>query len=379
LKRAIVSVINDLVTDQRVHRHCLTLQGAGYDVLLIGRTHRGSMPLTGRPYRTHRMWLPFDRGPLFYVSFNIALLFQLLFRRADLLFSNDLDTLLPNFLASRMKRSPLIYDSHEFFTEVPELAHRPRTRAVWEWLEGMLVPKLKHAFTVSPAIAEAYRERYGVEFCVIRNMPLLREMPDAAPEQPPVILYQGAVNLGRGIDLAIRAMQHLDGAVLRIAGTGDVLEEMQQLAQKLNLTDRVQFLGRVPFDQLADITRAASIGLSMEEDFGLNYRYALPNKLFDYIHAGIPVLVSDLPAMHGIVEEHGVGEVLFSRTPEHLAEQLKSMLDESKQLAWRRNCRVAAKQLNWQMESAALEQCLLEWNHSSYSSRSFGIRNSYQP
>jgi len=367
LKRAIVSVTNDLVTDQRVHRHCLTLQDAGFDVLLIGRKHHGSLPITERSYRTHRMWLPFDRGPLFYASFNIALLFQLLFRRADLLFSNDLDTLLPNFLASRMKRSPLIYDSHEFFTEVPELAHRPRTRAVWERLEGMLVPRLEHAFTVSPAIAEAYRDKYGVEFRVIRNMPLLREMPEANPEQPPVILYQGAVNLGRGIDLAIRAMQHLDGAVLRIAGTGDVLEEMQHLMRELNLTDRVQFLGRVPFDQLADITRTASIGLSIEEDFGLNYRYALPNKLFDYTHAGIPVLVSDLPAMRGIVEEHGVGEVLLSRTPEHLAKRLKSMLDERRQAAWRANCRIAAKQLNWQMESTALRERIEQLERSSYS------------
>lgn len=360
MKRAIVSVINDLVTDQRVHRHCLTLQGAGFDVLLIGRKHRGSLPITERSYQTHRMWLPFDKGPLFYACFNIALLFHLLFRRDDLLFSNDLDTLLPNFLASRMKRSVLIYDSHEYFTEVPELVHRPRTRAVWEWLEALLVPKLQHAFTVSPAIAEAYLAKYGVQFHVIRNMPVLGEMRTAEPDQPPVILYQGAINLGRGIDLATRAMQHLDGAVLRIAGAGDVLEDMQRLMQELNLTDRVQFLGRIPFNQLADITRTASIGLSIEEDFGLNYRYALPNKLFDYFHAGIPVLVSDLPAMRNIVEEHEVGEVLHSRSPEHLAEQLKSMLDERKQATWRTNCQIAAKQLNWQQEVKVLERILAE-------------------
>lgn len=358
MKRAIVSVINDLVTDQRVHRHCLTLKGAGYDVLLIGRTHRGSLPLTERPYRTHRMWLPFDRGPLFYASFNIALLWHLLIRRADLLLSNDLDTLMPNYIASRLKRGTLIYDSHEFFTEVPELMHRPRTRAVWEWLEGKIVPRLEHAFTVSPAIADAYRQKYGAVFHVIRNLPLLREMPSTEPEQPPVILYQGAVNLGRGIDLAIRAMQHLDGAVLRIAGTGDVLEEMQQLARELNLSDRVQFLGRVPFDQLENITSKASIGLSIEEDLGLNYRFALPNKLFDYIHAGVPVLVSDLPAMRAIVEKNQVGEVLISRTPVHLAEQLKSMLNKEKQTVWRTNCRSAAMQLNWQIESETLIRTL---------------------
>lgn len=361
MKRAIVSVINDLVTDQRVHRHCLTLKGLGYEVLLIGRTHRGSLPLAGRPYRTFRMWLPVDRGPLFYAAFNLALLFQLLFRRADLYLSNDLDTLLPNVLVSRVKGLPLVYDSHEYFTEVPELVHRPRTRAIWSWLERQLVPKLRHAFTVSPAIADAYRVKYGVEFRVIRNLPLLVERPVAVPAQPPVILYQGAVNLGRGLELAIRSMAFLDGAELHIAGTGDIHSQLVRLVEESGLSDRVRFLGRIPFGQLAHITGSASIGLSIEEDLGLNYRHALPNKLFDYIHAGIPVLVSDLPAMRSVVEEHGVGEVLRSRDPQQVAQQIQQMFDAGRQQFWRENCVKAASTLNWQYEVRPLEELILSW------------------
>jgi glycosyltransferase involved in cell wall biosynthesis len=361
LKRAIVSVINDLVTDQRVHRHCLTLQGLGYDVLLIGRTHRGSLPLNDRPYRTFRMWLPVDRGPLFYAAFNLSLLFQLLFRRADLYFSNDLDTLLPNLLVSRWKGVRLIYDSHEYFTEVPELAHRKRVRGVWEWLEGRLVPRVKHAFTVSPEIAEAYQRSYGVKFQVVRNLPLFETRSPGEAQQPPVILYQGSVNLGRGLELAVRAMRNVDGAQLWIAGTGDVIAQLQELTTQLGLTDRVRFLGRIPFEQLADITRGASIGLSIEEDFGLNYRYALPNKLFDYIHAGVPVLVSDLPAMRAVVEENGVGEVLRSRVPEQVAQQMLGMLDAGRQKYWRENCVRAASQLNWQMEIRTMEELIRSW------------------
>jgi glycosyltransferase involved in cell wall biosynthesis len=354
LKRAIVSVINDLVTDQQVHRHCLTLQGLGFDVLLIGRSLRDSPEVGQRPYRTHRMWLPFQTGPLFYASYNIALLWQLLFRRADLLLSNDLDTLPANFIASKMKGCSLVYDSHEYFTEVPELVARPRTKAIWERIEQMLVPRVRHAFTVSPAIAEAYRAKYGVQFQVVRNLPVLEEIETVTPASPPVILYQGAVNMGRGIDLAIRAMQHLDGAVLTIAGSGDVLGEMKSLAQELSLTDRVQFLGRLPFAELRTVTRSASIGISLEEDLGLNYRFALPNKLFDYLHAGIPVLTSDLPAMREVVETHGIGQVLHGRDPKALAKQLQAMLDERKQAAWRTNCLSAAKQLNWQLEQQTL-------------------------
>ncbi len=359
MKRAIVSVINDLVSDQRVHRHCLMLQGLGFDVLLIGRSLRGSPEVGHRPYRIHRLLLPFDSGPLFYASFNIALLWQLLIRRADLLLANDLDTLPANFLASKAKSCALVYDSHEYFTEVPELVGRPRTKAIWGRIERMLVPGLKHAFTVSPAIAEAYQRKYGVQFRVVRNLPVLEELETVLPAHPPVILYQGAVNMGRGIDLAIRAMQHLDGAVLTIVGSGDVLEEMKMLAQELHVTERVQFRGRVPFEQLKTVTRSASIGISLEEDKGLNYRFALPNKLFDYIHAGIPVLSSDLPAMREVVETHSIGEILFNRDPKALAQQLQAMLDQKKQTDWRSNCQLAAQQLNWQRESTILENTVL--------------------
>lgn len=355
MKRAIVSVINDLVTDQRVHRHCLTLQGMGFDVLLIGRKLKTSPALAARPYRTHRMTLPFEKGPLFYASFNIALLFQLLFRRSNLLISNDLDTLPANYVASKLRGSALIYDSHEYFTEVPELVNRPRTKAIWECLERMLVPRLRHAYTVSQPIASAYARRYKVHFEVIRNIPLLEEQQTEALSHPPVILYQGSVNLGRGVDVAIRAMQCLEGAVLTVAGTGDVLEEMKALAKELGLTERVKFLGQVPFTELKAITRSASIGISLEEDLGLNYRYALPNKLFDYIHAGVPVLVSHLPSMSEVVETYGIGEVLKDRDPKSVAAQLLAMLDGSKQAEWRANCRNAAQELNWQKESYKLE------------------------
>lgn len=308
------------------------------------------------------MWLPFDGGPLFYASFNLALFFHLMFRKADLLFSNDLDTLLPNFLVSRWKGSTLIYDSHEFFTEVPELVHRPFVRSVWARLERFLLPKLRHLFTVSRPIADAYAQKYGVRFQVIRNVPMLSEAEPTAPTDPPIILYQGSVNVGRGIDLAIGAMQHLDDAALHIAGTGDVMDEMIRLALQLKVQHKVVFLGRIPFDELAAITRRAAVGISFEESIGLNYQYALPNKLFDYIHAGIPVLVSDLPSMREVVDAYEVGEVLLSRQPEQVAAQLQQMLDKDRQHVWRANCQAAAQILNWQLEVRPMTEILTEIN-----------------
>jgi len=175
MKRALVSVTNDLATDNRAHRSCSVLQELGYEVLLVGRRLPGSLPLE-RPYRTRRMRLLFNKGPLFYAEYNTRLFFLLLCSRVTLLFSNDLDTLLPNFLVARLRGKKLVYDTHEFYTEVPELVRRPRVRAVWLAIERWIFPRLRTVITVNGSIAEAYRARYGNTVDVVRNIPMARDL-----------------------------------------------------------------------------------------------------------------------------------------------------------------------------------------------------------
>lgn len=370
MKRAIVSVINDLSTDQRVHKHCVLLVEKGYDVLLIGRSTSSSRPLEPRTYAMHRMNLPFERGPFFYASFNIGLFFHLLFRKADLLFSNDLDTLLPNYLVSRLKRTFLIYDSHEFFTEVPELTSRPKVQRVWQRLEALLLPKLKRALTVNASIAELYREKYGVNMKVLRNIPRLVDLDTSVlrtdlglPTDKKLIILQGSgINMHRGAEEAVEAMSFVDQAVLLILGSGDVVPTLKARVSELGISDKVLFKDRMPYVQMMAHTRLADLGLSLDKDTNINYRFSLPNKLFDYIHAGIPVLASDLVEVRSIVEEFQVGEIVTSYQPEALATQIRNMLNSPRADEWKRNAMKAREVLNYESESKELLKMIDEIN-----------------
>ena len=294
-----MSVINDLSTDQRVHKHCTLLGQKGFDVLLIGRTTSSSAPLAERAYRTHRMRLPFETGPLFYACFNISLFFHLLLRRSDLLFSNDLDTLLPNFLVSRLQQKKLIYDSHEYFTEVPELVNRPRVQSIWKSIEDRILPKLKVALTVNHSIAQLYSDKYGIKMHVLRNIPQRKTSISVRtkaelglPENVPLLILQGSgINIDRGAEELMQAMQFVPDATLLILGSGDVVEDLKRSAKELGLESRVLFKGRMPYDEMMSHTRLADIGLTLDKDTNVNYRFSLPNKLFDYIHAECLFLV----------------------------------------------------------------------------------------
>ena len=145
MQKIIISVTNDLTTDQRVHKVCISLQKMGFEILLVGRKLQNSLPLD-RNYQTHRIQLLFNKGFLFYAEYNLRLFFYLLFKKKEIVLANDLDTLLPNYLVSKLQKKKLVYDSHELFTEVPELINRPKTQKIWLKIEQKILPKLKSLF-----------------------------------------------------------------------------------------------------------------------------------------------------------------------------------------------------------------------------------------
>jgi len=358
--KIIVSVTSDLVSDNRVHKYCSTLHNMGFEVLLIGRKFKNSLPVQNRPYPTKRFSLFFNNGPLFYAEFNYRLYLFLLLSKADVLLANDLDSLTASFLASKVKKIPLVYDSHEYFTEVPELVHRPKVKRIWEWLEQKMVPQIRYATTVCQSIADVYNQKYGTQFRVVRNLPLKAEMPEKTGKDSnsdKIVLYQGALNIGRGLEQAILSMKFVKNARLVLAGDGDIRKQLEALVQTENLQNKVTFTGRLSIEELKALTPTANLGLSIEEDLGLNYRFALPNKLFDYIQSQVPVLVTNLPEMAAIVQQYKVGEITDSLEPETLAGKISGCLEnEAKRKTWLQNLPKAASELTWENEESVIRE-----------------------
>ncbi|WKD84931.1 hypothetical protein KCTC32516_00268 [Polaribacter huanghezhanensis] len=353
MKNIIISVTNDLTTDQRVEKICDTLFLNNYNIILVGRKLKNNIPLS-RKYKTKRMRLFFNNGFLFYAEYNIRLFFKLLFLKKDILVSNDLDTLLPNYLVSKLQSKIIIYDSHELFTEIPELVHRPRVKKIWESIEQKIIPNLKNCYTVSDSIADYYQNKYNTHFETIRNVPKTKKSTTGIfpfdTRGKTIILYQGAVNIGRGLELMLDTMKHLEKHIFVVIGSGDIFEKVKTKASQLITNNKVYFLGKLTPPEINALTPLANIGISLEEDLGLNYRYALPNKLFDYLHAEVPVLVSNLPEMKKIIDEYKFGEIVENRNSKLLAKQIEkfSLKKHSAEI------KSAKKVLNWENEEKKL-------------------------
>jgi len=342
-----------------VHKVATSLHNNGYEVLLLGRIMQYTYLPLKREYKTKRFKLLFKRKAIFYITYNLRLFFYLLFVRADIFLANDTDTLLPNYYVAKIRRKKLVFDAHEMFPELPELVHRKRVKKVWTSIENHLFPKLKYSYTVCQPIADIYNERYKMNMQVIRNAPVTKPYIDKKKnyEERYILLYQGAINIGRGLERMIDTMLLLDEMVFWIVGDGDTVDEITKYVEDRKLTDRVKLLGRIPLEKLSEITASADLGISFLDNLGLNYYYSLPNRIFDFAHAGVPVIATDFPEINNIITEYSIGELVQDESPEALAISIRkaiakwtSMDSELRDAIFQR----ARKELCWEEEEKKL-------------------------
>jgi len=356
MKRIVFTVTNDLNNDRRMHKICGSLQNAGYAVLLVGRTLKSSKPVAPKSFEQLRLNCICHKGKLFYIEYNIRLFWNLLFQKADIICAIDLDTIVACTLAGKIRSRKLVYDAHEYFTEVPEVMHRPAVQNIWKWVEKTFVPKMDVCYTVSASLAELYKQKYGKRFFVILNAPLLKDhLSDIKQDKDKFILYQGALNKGRGLELLIESMKQLTVNLL-LAGEGDISGELKKQVADAGLHDKVIFLGMISPEELEILTPKAFLGYNLLENLGKSYYYSLSNKFFDYIHACLPGLSNPFPEYEAINNKYHVAIITNLSVPGIVLSVEKTLNDPGYYEKIRENCRVAREIFNWQAEEEKLIQ-----------------------
>jgi len=359
LKKAIITTSNNLIFDNRVYKITLTLIELGYSVVQTGRNYPAAGNKINRPGKQKLFKLPVNKGPFFYIFINVYTFFFLLFYQYDLIWAVDMDTLPGAKTAALFRKKPIVFDGHEFFSESPELQNRKKIKKVWHLLEKAFLPGCDAYFTVSPGLVKLYKKIFNIDFKLLRNLPLKKEVIPTPLKggNPKVILYQGALNAGRGIAQTIEALTFLPAEYrFVIVGRGDCSDELKEMSHKLKLEERVDFIGAVPFEELYKYQENALVGICIHEDLGLNYYYSLPNRLFDFMQAGIPVLASEFPDMAEIVRDYETGLIINTLEPEKVAEALKEVCENaSLRQKWQKTIPRAAERFTWNNEKKIME------------------------
>jgi glycosyltransferase involved in cell wall biosynthesis len=357
-KSFLVSVTNDLNQDQRMHRICESLSEEGYEVLFLGREKPNSTPLLNQNFKQKRLKCIFSKGVLFYLEFNIRLLFFALKYKPDVFYSVDLDTIMSCGLAAKILRKTIIHDAHEYFVEVPELEGKFYKKRIWNMVGAFFIPKCDLCFSVNQELADILSQKYKNKFHVIKSVPVLSTGAEETmiENEIPVILYQGVLNKGRGLKESILAVNELkEDVVFKIAGEGDLSDELRMFVDKVDTKKRVQFLGWLTPKQLKQETQNADIGLNLLSATSLNYKYSLANKFFDYMHASVPSINMNFPVYKRICNTYEVGLCIDSLEQKPIQEAILSIIsDREKVKRIKIACSLAKNKFNWNNESKVL-------------------------
>ena len=347
----LLSVTNDLVYDQRMIRTCQELYDNGFNLRLLGRKKQSSLPVNF-DFSSKRIRCIFNRGFLFYAEYNLRLWWYFLRIRPKAICSVDLDTSLASVCCPI--KTYRIYDAHEYFTELPEIIHRPIVKWVWERIGKYAVKRFQSRYTVNTSLQDILTEKYGVGFKCIRNVPVLTTNQITRSENEKIILYQGVLNKGRGIEVLMQAVAEMDDVKLHLVGEGDLSNSLRTWVIDNGLENRIVFLGYKSPEELRSYTPKCWIGINVLEGESKNYYYSLANKFFDYMHASVPSICMNFPEYLRINEEHEVSVLINTLDVSSLKEAINYLTNLENYSRLKANCDRAREKYKWQEESKAL-------------------------
>lgn len=354
-------VTTDVVSDMRVQKVADYLLNKGVELEVYGRKQNDSFELENPKFILSQLNLLFNSGFLFYAEFSIRFFFSGLFKKYDVIVSNDLDTLLPCYLLSKIKSADLVYDSHEYFTESVGLQGRKLQKYFWKKIEKVILPRVNRAYTVSAPIKEIYNKKYNVDFKLVRNFPSsnlsLKKVEGFEFDNKKIILYQGVFNPGRNLKTVIQSMQYIEEAVFILIGYGELEGELRNLVSKLDLEDKVRFLGKMNHSEMMNYTYSSDLGIALEEPLGDSFKFSLPNKVFDYTYANLPFVSGGTQEVKKILDNYKLGEIVSYSSPSQLASEISRVLNDNSLLEEIRVAQNLAKVIfTWENECQELNK-----------------------
>ena len=375
-------VRNPCVDDARVRREAATLAAAGWDVTVVATRAAGLPDVENRDgYRIVRVPVaPLHRrvrsttlargleqvqGILLLADFTQRAARAVAGRSHQVVHAHDLNTLMPGWCLARAGRAALVYDSHELNLEAGPSAHVSSARKqVLRRYEGAFIRRADAVITVSGSLRDRLAATYGIDPpAVVLNCPPARPLErDGALRHAleltgdaRLVVYHGRLTEGRALRQLVLAMEHLDGTTLALVGTGPLASELAEVAVARGISERVRLVAPVPPERVVRFVSAADAGVVPLEPTSPNNLLALPNKLFDYLMAGVPVAASDFPELRRVLLSDGVGAVFDPDAPRSIAAAVRSLLSAPNPDACRRRVHaVATARYAWERQAEVL-------------------------
>ncbi len=358
-------VLNDYIRDNRVERISRSLSDYGHEVLVVAlKSEDTAKSEEKNGVRIERMGIRtanLPRGTFWgMIKFiELAWIIARSYRHFDIWHCNDVEAFAIGILAKVLRpKLKLVYDCHEYEAE---RNGKPRIELQMVALfEKLFIRQAAAVITVSPSIAKAYRDRFRVEkVFLVRNVPHRKKKGLPAdrfrqhfeiPANERIFLYQGTFTYNRGLEEALEAFKEMEGVHLVCMGYGLLQAQVEEAA---NACDNIHFMPAVPYHEVLSYTSSADVGLLSVKPTCLSYLYCLPNKLFEYIQAGIPVLANNLPDCRAILEEYNIGRVIEEYNVASLKRAVEQMHDEDLAV-YQEGLQVAAEDLHWEREEGRL-------------------------